>query len=198
MLASYRNRAKDWIRSSILIWVLAWGVQYFVADQQRQNPLMPRSSGIVAEVAGVIGLTVPRALMVVGCLAYARAKGHPAIWSAFGLLGPLGFVPLLLLRDRFKGAGIPQNDFSGRMSKALKLETRDRFADALSAYEALASDIGRWLDSARAHLAKRESRLSASMIGPLAADAARCEQLLEDVQSCIASIGRRQAPTGGG
>jgi hypothetical protein len=42
------------------------------------------------------------AFFIVGSVQYARAKGQSAYWGIFGVLWVIGFIPLLILRDRHR------------------------------------------------------------------------------------------------
>lgn len=54
------------------------------------------------KIAAIPLYVVGYAFCILGSVEYARAKGHSAYWGIFGVLWPIGFIPLLVLRDRHK------------------------------------------------------------------------------------------------
>jgi hypothetical protein len=39
-------------------------------------------------------------LVVIGCYFWAKYKGRNPAWTVFGVIAPIGFIPLAVLRDK--------------------------------------------------------------------------------------------------
>ncbi len=62
--------------------------------------IVARIIAVFLPIVGIIISLAALAMIITGCYFWAKSKAQSSWWALFGLIAPIGFIPLALLKDK--------------------------------------------------------------------------------------------------